>query len=49
MALGVTSMCPHIWFFAIFGHIIIRKCAICKKTQFRSCDDEEWTDVQTVE
>jgi len=39
-------MCPHIWFFATFGHIHIRKCAICNRVQFRTADDEEWTEVE---
>jgi hypothetical protein len=38
-------MCKHLWFFAVFGHIIIRKCQFCGRTEMRSHPDEEWVRV----
>ena len=38
--------CPHIWFFATFGELTIKKCMVCNKTMYRTCDSEEWTDVK---
>jgi len=38
--------CYHVWSLVTFGELTVIKCVFCHKTRYRTCDSEEWTDVQ---
>lgn len=40
------NTCRHWWNIDVIGRIVFRHCVKCGKVQYRSHDDEEWTDVE---